>query len=468
MTNFKPKQTRFIQCLIDTGAPATASYDDLLTAANHGGWTCIPAWVRTDADRKVGRGLWDISDLIGTDTGNVPTVQPRSKASVAPKSSEPVQSAVPVGSVPTAEANFALAMTGGEQESLVPSKISTYVPWGHFEDIEQIVGSTMFYPVFLTGLSGNGKTTMVDQVCAKMKRECFRVNITAQTDEDDLLGGFRLINGDTVWQDGPVVQAMKRGAILLIDEIDLAGPAIMCLQPVMEGKGVFLKKINTFVKPAEGFNVIATANTKGKGDESGKFVATNILNEAFLDRFPVTLEQDYPSKSTEKKIVMKVMKSLGAADSEFASCLTRWSNDIRTCYMQDAVDEIVTTRRLVNIATAYSIFGCRRKAVEMATARFDDATKESFISMYEKIDASIRPEEEQESAAPEIQTLEPITDEMVLDLTTTYEQKDAVKADGARWNAGRKTWQITGLQYNTNPDGWQQYSPTVAPTDAPF
>ena len=231
LTNFKPKQTRFIQCLIDTGAPATASYDELLTAANHGGWTCIPAWVRTDAARKVGRGLWDVSDLIGTDTGNVPTVQPRSKASVAPKSSEPVQSAVPVGSVPT--------MTDGEQESLVPSKIDTYVPWGHFEDIEQIVGSTMFYPVFLTGLSGNGKTTMVDQVCAKMKRECFRVNITAQTDEDDLLGGFRLINGDTVWQDGPVVQAMKRGAILLIDEIDLAGCLPQEDQPFREARRGF-------------------------------------------------------------------------------------------------------------------------------------------------------------------------------------------------------------------------------------
>jgi len=463
----KPKQTRFIQCLIDTGAPATASYDELLAAANHGGWTCIPAWVRTDAARKVGRGLWDISDLIGMDTGTVPTVQPRSKASVAPKSSEPVQSAVPVASsVPTAEANFALAMTGGEQESLVPSKIGTYVPWGHFEDIEQIVGSTMFYPVFLTGLSGNGKTTMVDQVCAKMKRECFRVNITAQTDEDDLLGGFRLINGDTVWQDGPVVQAMKRGAILLIDEIDLAGPAIMCLQPVMEGKGVFLKKINTFVKPADGFNVVATANTKGKGDDTGKFVATNILNEAFLDRFPVTLEQDYPSKSTEKKIVMKVMKSLGAADSEFAGCLTRWSDDIRTCYMQDAVDEIVTTRRLVNIATAFSIFGCRRKAVEMATARFDEATKESFISMYEKIDASIRPDD-QESAAP-VDVLETVTDEQILDLVCSYENRDAVKSLGAVWNAGRKTWQITGKMFAEGNGVWEAYTPTVAPTDAPF
>ena len=324
----------------------------------------------------------------------------------------------------------------------------------------------MFYPVFLTGLSGNGKTTMVDQVCAKMKRECFRVNITAQTDEDDLLGGFRLINGDTVWQDGPVVQAMKRGAILLIDEIDLAGPAIMCLQPVMEGKGVFLKKINTFVKPAEGFNVVATANTKGKGDESGKFVATNILNEAFLDRFPVTLEQDYPSKSTEKKIVMKVMKSLGAADSEFASCLTRWSNDIRTCYMQDAVDEIVTTRRLVNIATAYSIFGCRRKAVEMATARFDEATKESFISMYEKIDASIRPDEA--DAPAEVVDLTALEDDTVLDIATTFEQKDAVKSAGATWNAGRKTWQVTAYKYKTDPTMWDQYSPTVAPTDAPF
>ena len=298
--NFKPKQSRFIESMIATGCPSIASYSDLLTAAEHGGWSCIPAWVRCDANRKSGRGMWDVADLISG--APAPVAAPASKTIPAPA---PV--AAPAVPTMTPDSALALSMTAGESESLVPSKISTYVPWGNFDDVERIIASGMFYPVFITGLSGNGKTTMVDQVCAKQKRELFRVNITAATDEDDLLGGFRLINGDTVWQDGPVVSAMKRGAVLLLDEIDLASHQIMCLQPVLEGKGVFLKKIGIFVKPADGFTIFATANTKGKGDESGKFTATNILNEAFLDRFPVTLEQDYASKTIEKKIVLKVM-----------------------------------------------------------------------------------------------------------------------------------------------------------------
>jgi len=388
--SLKPKQALFVASLVATGCPAVASRSDLKAAAEHGGWSCIPAWLRNDPARKVGRGQWDVSDLL---SGDAPVVS-APKAKSAPKPAPAPAPARSAASIPVAAAaSMALAMTGGERETLVPDRIDTYVPFGHFDTVERVVASGMFYPMFITGLSGNGKTTMVDQVCAKLDRELFRVNITSATDEDDLLGGFRLINGETVWQDGPVVEAMKRGAVLLLDEIDLAGSAIMCLQPVLEGKGVFLKKIGQFIKPADGFTVVATANTKGQGDESGKFVATNILNEAFLDRFPVTLEQDYPAKSTEKRIVLKVMKSLGNEDKDFAGKLVDWSEGIRRCYAENAVDEIITTRRLVNIATAFSIFGDRRRSIEMAISRFDNATKEAFLSMYEKIDAGVRPDE---------------------------------------------------------------------------
>jgi len=388
--SLKPKQALFVASLVATGCPAVASRSDLKAAAEHGGWSCIPAWLRNDPARKVGRGQWNVADLL---SGDAPVVS-APKAKSAPKPAPAPAPARSAASIPVAAAaSMALAMTGGERETLVPDRIDTYVPFGHFETVERVVASGMFYPMFITGLSGNGKTTMVDQVCAKLDRELFRVNITSATDEDDLLGGFRLINGETVWQDGPVVEAMKRGAVLLLDEIDLAGSAIMCLQPVLEGKGVFLKKIGQFIKPADGFTVVATANTKGQGDESGKFVATNILNEAFLDRFPVTLEQDYPAKSTEKRIVLKVMKSLGTEDKDFAGKLVDWSEGIRRCYAENAVDEIITTRRLVNIATAFSIFGDRRRSIEMAISRFDNATKEAFLSMYEKIDAGVRPDE---------------------------------------------------------------------------
>jgi len=396
--SLKPKQALFVASLVATGCPAVASRSDLKAAAEHGGWSCIPAWLRNDPARKVGRGQWNVADLL---SGDAP-VDSAPKAKSTPKPAPAPAPARSAASIPVAAAaSMALAMTGGERETLVPDRIDTYVPFGHFETVERVVASGMFYPMFITGLSGNGKTTMVDQVCAKLDRELFRVNITSATDEDDLLGGFRLINGETVWQDGPVVEAMKRGAVLLLDEIDLAGSAIMCLQPVLEGKGVFLKKIGQFIKPADGFTVVATANTKGQGDESGKFVATNILNEAFLDRFPVTLEQDYPAKSTEKRIVLKVMKSLGTEDKEFAAKLVDWSEGIRRCYAENAVDEIITTRRLVNIATAFSIFGDRRRSIEMAISRFDSATKEAFLSMYEKIDAGVRLDETPEVNDPD-------------------------------------------------------------------
>jgi MoxR-like ATPase len=452
--NFKPKQSRFIEALIATSCPDHASYADLLAAAEHGGWSCIPAWVRTDVNRKSGRGMWDVSDLLsGLPSKSAQAIQ-------RPAPSVPVSAPVAAPAVPTMtpDSTLALSMTAGESESLVPSKISTYVPWGNFDDVERIIASGMFYPVFITGLSGNGKTTMVDQVCAKQQRELFRVNITAATDEDDLLGGFRLINGDTVWQDGPVVSAMKRGAVLLLDEIDLASHQIMCLQPVLEGKGVFLKKIGIFVKPTDGFTIFATANTKGKGDESGKFTSTNILNEAFLDRFPVTLEQDYASKTIEKKIVLKVMKSLKAEDADFAKNLVEWSDMIRKCYAEDAVDEIITTRRLVNIATAFSIFKDRMKALELATARFDTTTREAFLSMYGKIDATVRPEED--PAEPEIifEDGSNLPGATLIYLDCPFGEKDQVKVLGGMWDQAAKKWVVAIEVIRLNPDRFSKWT----------
>jgi len=267
-------------------------------------------------------------------------------------------------------------------ESYIPEKDGSYVPFGNFSNLRKVISSNQFYPIFITGLSGNGKTLSVEQACAAAKRELIRVNITIETDEDDLIGGFRLVNGDTVWHNGPVIEALERGAVLLLDEIDLASNKILCLQSILEGKGVFLKKIGKYVKPANGFNVIATANTKGKGSDDGRFVGTNILNEAFLERFPVTFEQDYPTATVETKILMNV-----GCDPEFADNLIKWAGVIRKTFFDGGVDEVITTRRLVHIVQAYTIFGDRLTAITNCVNRFDEDTKQSFLDLYTKVDA---------------------------------------------------------------------------------
>ena len=273
--------------------------------------------------------------------------------------------------------------------NFIPVKDPSYVSWGHHRDIESIVKSKIFYPTFITGLSGNGKTFMVEQICAKLKREVIRVNVTVETDEDDLLGGFRLVDGETQFHKGPVVEAMERGAVLLLDEVDLASTKILALQPVLEGKGVFLKKINQWITPKDGFNVIATANTKGKGSESGSFIGTNILNEAFLERFAVTFEQEYPTNANELKIVKNTFKDNGIEDDDFADHLVKWADIIRKTYYDGGVDEVISTRRLVHVSKAYSIFQDKLKAIELCIARFDDDTKQSFKELYGKVDADV-------------------------------------------------------------------------------
>jgi hypothetical protein len=271
-------------------------------------------------------------------------------------------------------------------QNLIPDKDDTFVKFGNFNDIKKIIQSRIFYPAFITGLSGNGKTLSVEQSCSQLKRELIRVNITVETDEDDLIGGFRLVNGETAWHNGPVIEALERGAILLLDEIDLASNKILCLQSVLEGKGVFLKKIGRFVKPTAGFNVIATANTKGKGSEDGRFIGTNVLNEAFLERFPVTFEQSYPVPATEQKILEGVALDLGIEDRDFCKRLVDWADVIRKTFYDGGIEEIISTRRLVHIVRAYAIFGDKAKAIQVCVNRFDDETKQAFLELYDKID----------------------------------------------------------------------------------
>ena len=283
------------------------------------------------------------------------------------------------------------------KESLVPSKDANYVPFGNYADVKKIIQSKIFYPAFITGMSGNGKTFGVEQACAALGRELIRVNITVETDEDDLIGGFRLVNGETVWHNGPVIEALERGAILLLDEIDLASNKILCLQSVLEGNGVFLKKIGRFVRPARGFNILATANTKGKGSDDGRFIGTNVLNEAFLERFPVTFEQAYPSVNNEIKLLGLHADRVGVKDAEFVKKLVDWADIIRKTFYDGGIEELISTRRLVHILRAYSIFKNKAKAIQVCINRFDDETKQSFMELYDKVDADFEMPENNES-----------------------------------------------------------------------
>jgi MoxR-like ATPase len=281
------------------------------------------------------------------------------------------------------------AATPAIDQNLVPQKDDNFVPFGNFPDVKKVIQSKQFYPLFVTGMSGNGKTLSVEQACATLNRELIRVNITIETDEDDLIGGFRLVNGATVWHDGPVIQALNRGAILLLDEVDLASNKILCLQSILEGKGVFLKKIGRYVEPAKGFNIIATANTKGKGSDDGRFIGTNVLNEAFLERFALTFEQEYPSPVTEKKILLRATAAVGKHDEAFCENLATWADIIRRTFKDGGIDEVISTRRLVHIVRAYSIWNDRMKAIKVCVNRFDEETKQSFIELYDKVDADV-------------------------------------------------------------------------------
>ena len=295
---------------------------------------------------------------------------------------------VAVQSMPVAAATESVNVLD-EKVKIIPEKMSNYVPFGHFKDVKNIIKSKIFFPVFITGLSGNGKTLMIEQTCAQLKRELYRVNITIETDEDDLMGGHTLVNGNIVYREGPVIKAMRKGAVLLLDEVDLGSNKLMCLQSVLEGKGYLIKKTGEWVSPKEGFTILATANTKGQGSEDGKFIGTQIMNEAMLERFAITMQQEYPPVTTERKILAKEMELTGEVDSEFVTKLVDWADIIRKTYYEGAIDDVVTTRRLVHIVNAYRMFNDKLKSITMCISRFDEETRNSILDLYSKIDAGV-------------------------------------------------------------------------------
>lgn len=348
-----------------------------------------PLWLTKNDAARIGRGVYSLDD-----TAAVVKSAKVVKAAKTILASE-IASEVPVAQV-TEVANASdmsmAALHTSEAITLVPSKAKGYVPFGHFADVRMIIKSGKFYPTYVTGLSGNGKTMMIEQICAQEGRELVRANITKETDEDDLIGGFRLIDGKTVWQNGPVIVAMERGAILLLDEVDLGDAKLMCLQPVLEGKPIYLKKINRVITPAAGFNILATANTKGKGSDDGRFIGTNVMNEAFLERFSITFEQEYPPLKIEAKILNNVLGASGIEDKDFADKLVNWADMIRKAFYDGAVSDIISTRRLVHICEAFAIFGKdREKAIKLCLNRFDVDTKNGFMDLYIKLDETINP-----------------------------------------------------------------------------
>ncbi len=343
-------------------------------------------WLEADKYR-IGRGTYQLP----LDEFNINLTGVTATIIEMPKKESPVAVAKPVAKISS--------VGRVEEGAIVPKVNNLYVPFGFFDKMKAIVASQRFYPVFVSGLSGNGKTFMVEQSCAQAKREFLRVNISPETDEDDLIGGFRLIDGETKWFDGPVIQAMKRGSVLVLDEIDRGSNKLMCMQGVLEGKGILVKKTGEYVEPAQGFNVVATANTKGKGDETGRYMAATILDDAFLERFPITVEQEYPDTKIETKILSKVFDNLGIKDKDFVDNLVKWADIIRKTFQEGAIDELISTRRLVHIAEAYTIFNNKMDAIQYCINRFDGETKSAFLDLYTKIDAGIDPTEQPEVKA---------------------------------------------------------------------
>jgi hypothetical protein len=367
---------KFLSLIAATGQ-TSITIKEIVTICDANGMK-IPQWFTKEEENRLGRGLYKVPNSI---------VAPASTAQVnltAQVLQMPVQSPAP-----TTMQKITNLVTDMEQMNLVPTLYSNYVPFGNFEDLNRIIGSNKFYPVFITGQSGNGKTMSVEQVCAKLKRKFVCISMTPETDESDLLGNYVLMNGEMVWRDGPVTVAARQGAVLCIDEIDYGAQNLSCLQRVLEGKPFLLKKKNEVIAPAAGFTIIATANTKGKGSDDGRFMFTNVLNEAFLERFPITFEQGWAPNTVEKKIVKKELASEGRADDEFADNLVVWADAVRKTFEDGGCDEVISTRRLVHIAKAYGIFGDRLKAIQYCLNRFDEDTKASFLDLYTKVDASV-------------------------------------------------------------------------------
>jgi len=371
--HFTPDRKEFLETL-QSAYPNKVEFtkEDLQSVGD------FPYWIKSSRyDFNQGNGIFNLSQVM---SNVVAMVKPTPKGFSLP--------AKPVSNMPVA-AQTASVNLMEDNVKIIPEKMSNYVPFGHFKDVENIIKSKIFFPVFVTGLSGNGKTLMIEQVCAKLKRELYRVNITIETDEDDLMGGHTLVNGNISFREGPVVKAMRKGAVLLLDEVDLGSNKLMCLQSVLEGKGYLIKKTGEWVTPAEGFTILATANTKGQGSEDGKFIGTQIMNEAMLERFAITMQQEYPPLSTEVKILEKEMELTGSVDKEFVKKLVDWADIIRKTYYEGAIDDVITTRRLVHIVNAFRMFGDKLKSIQMCISRFDEDTRTAILDLYTKIDAGV-------------------------------------------------------------------------------
>ncbi len=386
------QKEQFLQALADVNNSASAVFSkaEAMQIAKSNGLK-NPMWFFKEC--KVGRNQFSPNMATLMTVGNT-ALKP--VADEAPALEETVSTLEPIETIQSQALDAKIvkqAKLAVEIENLVPDSDSTYVPFGFHKDLVNIIKSGMFYPTFICGLSGNGKTMMVEQVCAKLKKEAIRVNISIETDEDDLIGGNTLVDGNVVYREGPVLNAIKRGAILILDEIDRGSNKLMCLQAILEGKPYFNKKSGEVVTPATGFNVIATANTKGRGSDDGKFMAAQVLDEAFLERFAITVEQEYPSSVQEKKIVMNKMGVAECVDEDFADKLVMWADIIRKTFYEGGIDELVSTRRLEHIVKAYAMFSDRLKAIQLCVNRFDTDTKSAFIDLYTKVDAGATVEE---------------------------------------------------------------------------
>jgi hypothetical protein len=345
-------------------------------------------WYTNDPDNKIRHGVY-----------RVPQVKNKAKTP-APVTADLAAQVIPLAKPVLPEARIHNVVTSLNETDLVPKQYKNYVPFGNFVDVLSIIESGRFFPVFISGHSGNGKTMSIEQACAKAKRKFVCVSMTPETDESDLLGNYVLVDGNMVWRDGPVTTAAREGAVLCIDEIDYGAQNLSCLQRVLEGKPFMLKKKGELVAPAEGFTIFATANTKGKGSEDGRYMFTNVLNEAFLERFRTTMEQEFPPLGIERKIIDKELAAVGREDKDFADKLVTWADAIRKTFADGGCDEVISTRRLVHIVETYGIFGDKLKAISLCLNRFDDDTKASFLDLYTKVDGNVAEQMAQTPASP--------------------------------------------------------------------
>mgnify|MGYP001425738266 CR=1 FL=1 len=384
--NFTPDRKEFLGAL--TGAFPNQT---VFTKEDFDAIGGMPYWCKSSRyDFKTGANTFNLEAVISGYNGGY---EPQNVTPIAPSvQPAPVPAAHNPAHMPVAAKTSTLNVL--DNVKIIPEKMSNYVPFGHFKDVKGIIKSKIFFPVFVTGLSGNGKTLMIEQVCASLKRELFRVNITIETDEDDLMGGHTLQDGDIMFREGPVIKAMRKGAVLLLDEVDLGSNKLMCLQSVLEGKGYLIKKTGEWVSPKEGFTILATANTKGQGSEDGKFIGTQIMNEAMLERFAITMQQEYPPVKTERSILKKEMGLTGEVDDDFCEKLVDWADIIRKTFYEGGIDDVVTTRRLVHIVNAFRMFKDKMKSIEMCISRFDEETRNSILNLYTKVDDGVHLEDE--------------------------------------------------------------------------